>query len=118
VGILSPITAAGLTAEVGPDGQLLVHGSVSKLSQGAMQGLYAYIKTRKQEIIAALSQSGEPGQCETCPAAGFWDYAGYTGKRLCFYDAYFLGKPGRPIPCQDARAQCPRRQETGQEVRP
>jgi DNA primase len=46
--------------------------------------------------------------CGSCPAAAFWDYAGYKGKGLiCFYDAYFRGKAGKPVPC--SACVCPKK---------
>jgi hypothetical protein len=43
--------------------------------------------------------------CDTCPAAGYWDYIG-PGK-WCFHTAYYLGKSGKPIPCKTAQHNCP-----------
>jgi hypothetical protein len=48
-----------------------------------------------------------PGDCETCRASAFWDYADYSGKRLCFHYAVYLGKSGKPLPCEQARKNCP-----------
>ena len=75
------------------------------------------IRSHKQAILGALTKSGEtkkalhqndelkPGDCDNCPAAGFWDYFG-PGK-WCFHRAYFLGKPGNPLMCDTARQSCP-----------
>ena len=50
----------------------------------------------------------EPGRCETCKAAGYWDHPKYTGKGLlCFHYVMFLGKSGYPTPCSEARRACP-----------
>jgi hypothetical protein len=45
------------------------------------------------------------GDCNQCPAAGFWDYMG-TGM-WCFHRAYFLGKAGHPRACDTAKHDCP-----------
>jgi hypothetical protein len=75
------------------------------------------IRTHKLAILGALSRSGEarealhqsselkPGNCDQCPAAGFWDYKG-PGK-WCFHTAYYLGKSGQPVPCDSAKQKCP-----------
>lgn len=52
--------------------------------------------------------TGAPGECESCPAAGFWDFQQYAGQLLCFYRAYYLGRSGRPKPCSQIRSDCPR----------
>ncbi len=46
-----------------------------------------------------------PGNCDSCPASGYWDFMG-PGK-WCFHRAYFLGKAGHPEPCHTARHGCP-----------
>ena len=46
-----------------------------------------------------------PGDCERCPGSGEWDHAGPG--RWCFHRAYFLGKSGQPVHCDDARDRCP-----------
>jgi hypothetical protein len=43
--------------------------------------------------------------CDTCPAAGLWDYMG-TGM-FCFHEAFYLGKSGTPVPCSVAKSDCP-----------
>jgi hypothetical protein len=43
--------------------------------------------------------------CNQCPAAGFWDYMG-TGM-WCFHRVLFLGKAGKPMPCETAKYDCP-----------
>ena len=68
------------------------------------------IKQNKPAIIRLLSSGGgfAPGECEACPAGGFWDYAHYAGQgRWCFHYAYYLGKSGRPTRCDIARHECP-----------
>jgi hypothetical protein len=48
----------------------------------------------------------EKTECDSCPAAATWDYGPYRGKgRLCFYDAYFQGKAGKPAPCSIVKCQ-------------
>ena len=80
------------------------------------------IRTHRQEILGILNQDCEsestpsyarprdnrnilPGNCDSCPAAGYWDYVG-PGK-WCFHTAYFLGRSGRPTPCKTAQYDCP-----------
>lgn len=46
-----------------------------------------------------------PGNCNSCPAAGYWDFMG-PGK-WCFHRAYFLGKAGHPSTCDTAKHDCP-----------
>jgi len=79
------------------------------------------IRTHRQEILGILNQDCEgestpsyarprdnrnvlPGNCDSCPAAGYWDYMG-PGK-WCFHTAYFLGKASRPTPCKTAQHDC------------
>jgi hypothetical protein len=83
---------------------------LSKLAPDKYQRVLSYGKEKKPEIIRALAV----GNCESCPASGFWDYSHYAGKRLCFHYAYFQGKSGRPSPCEIARGNCPlSKQEVG-----
>ncbi len=59
-------------------------------------------RTHRQEILGILNQDCE---CDSCPAAGYWDYMG-PGK-WCFHTAYFLGRAGKPTPCKTAQHDCP-----------
>jgi len=80
------------------------------------------IRTHRQEILGILTQDRESesspsyakprdnqnillGDCDLCPAAGYWDYMG-PGK-WCFHTAYFLGKSGKPVHCDKAQHDCP-----------
>ena len=70
------------------------------------------IQDRKSEFTPSCAGSRDnqnilPGNCDSCPAAGFWDYIG-PGK-FCFHTAYFLGKSGKPIHCNSAQQNCPLR---------
>jgi len=76
--------------------------------------LVSAIKSRKPEIIRALLA----GNCEKCPAAGYWDYAHYAGKMQCFAYAYFFGKSGKPKPCECIRHDCPLKQKEGKPLDP
>lgn len=50
------------------------------------------------------------GDCENCPAAAIWKWGKYANQGLlCFYHAYYLGKPGKPISCSKVRKKCPER---------
>jgi hypothetical protein len=97
-----------------PDGDRIKY----KAPSGVMTPkLIETIRTHKQAILGALSQSGEvrealhrsneltPGDCDQCPAAGFWDFMGPG--LWCFHYAYFLGKPGKPKLCKTAQHNCP-----------
>ena len=46
-----------------------------------------------------------PGDCNSCPATGYWDFMG-PGK-WCFHRAYFLGKAGHPKTCDTVKHDCP-----------
>ena len=65
---------------------------------------------RKSESAPSTAQSGDnrnisPGNCESCPASGFWDWKGPG--MWCFHYAIFLGKSGHPIACHTAKHNCP-----------
>lgn len=50
-----------------------------------------------------------PGNCEDCPAAATWDFGHYARLGLlCFHDAYFKIRAGKPKPCADMGPKCPR----------
>jgi hypothetical protein len=109
MGVLTPIGDAGLTASLTVDGRLQIFGDISLLDKQEAEKLYHYIKQNKHLIIAALSQSSAPGQCESCPAAGYWDNIKYARQgMLCFFDTFYRGKSGKPKPCTSIRSQCPR----------
>lgn len=66
---------------------------------------------RRQKDLVVEYLRGQPGNCETCSAAGFWDgyqtWGFYSG-RYCFHGAYFLGKTEKPRKCDEARRRCPK----------
>jgi hypothetical protein len=43
--------------------------------------------------------------CDSCPAGGYWDHMGQG--MFCFHRAYYLGKSGKPVPCDVAKDNCP-----------
>jgi len=51
--------------------------------------------------------------CSNCPASGTWNYAGYHGKQLCFHQAYYIGKSGKPVVCDIANLNCPKTPKKG-----
>jgi hypothetical protein len=58
----------------------------------------------------ATNATNGKADCESCPAAGYWDgYAvwGLYPARYCFHAAYFLGKTAKPRKCEEARLSCP-----------
>ena len=104
--ILTPLQDMGVTVTLSQTGKLKIQGS--KADPSVVNAAVEYAKTHKSAIIEALSQTGHPGECESCPAAGYWD-GRYSGL-LCFHTAYYLHKSGSPTPCREARLNCPRRQ--------
>ena len=51
------------------------------------------------------------GECDSCPACGYWDgyeFWNMPPGRYCFYSAYFKGKAARPVPIAEARRVCPK----------
>ena len=65
---------------------------------------------RRKELVQEYLR-GLPGNCETCPAAGFWDgYAtwGLYAARYCFHSTFYLGKTAKPRKCTEARLNCPK----------
>ena len=102
---MTPLKVFGVEVVLTPGGGLKLRGS----GQSGPRAV-EYVRAHRAEILAALSQSGRPGECESCPAAGHWDYSTYASLGLlCFHQAFYLGKPGKPKPCQHARADCPRK---------
>lgn len=108
---LTFIKDAGLQASIDDSGGLKLKG-LSRLAPERKNQIIEFARTHKQAILAALSHPGGPSRCESCPAAGYWDYAQYSGHGLlCFYSAFFQGRSGKPKPCSEMRANCPRKDE-------
>lgn len=106
---LTPLQDMGISVSLSELGKLRIQGRTCQLNQSQIEIAVEYARTHKPAILAALAQNGTPGQCESCPAAGYWDYSFYAGQGLmCFHYAYYLGKSGRPKPCAEIRKQCPR----------
>jgi hypothetical protein len=63
------------------------------------------IKNISPYVCAEGDQHISPGDCDSCPAAGYWDFKGPG--MWCFYSGYFLGKPAKPVRCITARQDCP-----------
>lgn len=106
---LSPLEDMGVAIVLTEAGKLRLRGKISQLDKAQFDAAVQYAKNHKSAILEALAQSGEPGQCESCPAAGYWDHSLYAGQGLlCFHYAYYSRKTGRPIPCSVARKNCPR----------
>ena len=101
---LAIITKAGVKASIEPAGGLRLKG-LSRLTIEQKMQIIDYAQNNKPAIIAELTQNGAPGDCESCPAAGYWNYKG-PGK-WCFHHAYFLGKAGHPKSCDTAMHDCP-----------
>lgn len=47
----------------------------------------------------------QPGNCEECPAYGFWE--GRGPEPFCFYEAYSLAKPAKPELAKTRQPDCP-----------
>jgi hypothetical protein len=47
----------------------------------------------------------QPGNCETCRAAGYWE--GHGLDLWCFYEAVFLGRSAPAILTKDRHERCP-----------
>ena len=106
--VLTPLQDLGVIVILSDAGKLKVQGN-NKADQAVVSMAVEYARTHKPAIIAALSQNGSPGQCESCPAAGYWDSSLYAGQGLlCCHNAYFLGKSGKPSLCNEIRKKCPR----------
>ena len=101
---LTIIAEAGVQASIEPAGGLKLRG-LSKLSVEHKNQIISYARKHKHAILAALTKSSATGDCDSCPASGYWDYIG-SGK-WCFYTAYFIGRSGKPEPCKTAQHNCP-----------
>ena len=101
---LAIIAKAGVKVSIEPSGGLRLKG-LSRLTTEQKKQIIDYARTHKPVIISELTQNCVPGDCESCPAAGYWDFMG-PGK-WCFHHAYFLGKSGHPKPCKTAMNDCP-----------
>lgn len=83
------------------------HISIKAPSGTMTPRVVALLKSKKDEIIKAMNPRPKPppGHCEQCPAGGTWEA---KGRGLwCCHDAYFLGKPSKPIPSAEVRSRCP-----------
>jgi hypothetical protein len=52
-----------------------------------------------------LNTDPKPGDCEKCPAHGFWD--GHGPDPFCFYEATFLGKSAKAQLAKTRQNNCP-----------
>ena len=101
---LNIIADAGVQASIEPAGRLKLKG-LSKLTIEQKNQIIHYARKHKRAILEALKKSSATGDCDSCPAAGFWDWKGPD--KFCFHTAYFLGRSGRPSPCKTAQRDCP-----------
>jgi hypothetical protein len=102
---LSVLSDAGIKASIEPSGNLRLKG-LSNLTGEQKKQIIDFAKSYKFDILTALSQGMKPGQCESCPAAGYSDLTG--GGLKCFFTAYYKHKAGCPFLCAEVRRQCPR----------
>jgi hypothetical protein len=54
-----------------------------------------------------LSTDPKPGECEKCPACGYWDKPMSGPGKYCFYEAYFLGKSVKAQLADKRQEECP-----------
>jgi len=101
---LAIIANAGVQASVLPAGGLKLKG-LSKLTIEQKNQIVDFARKHKPSILAALTKSSAPSNCNSCPAAGYWDWKGPG--LWCFHRAYFLGKSGHPVSCDSAKHSCP-----------
>ena len=101
---LNIIVEAGVQASIETAGGLKLKG-LSKLTFEQKNQIINFAQKHKHELIKALTKNSTAGDCDSCPAAGFWEWHG-TG-RWCFHTAYFLGEPEKPISCISAKHDCP-----------
>jgi hypothetical protein len=107
---LAIIIDAGVQASIEPAGGLKLKG-LSKLNIKQKKQIINYARNHKPAILAELTKNSAHGACESCPAAGYWDSGQYAGQGLlCFHYAYFMGKSGKPNPCSEMSAKCPRKE--------
>ena len=103
--ILTPLNDLGVSVSLSDNGKIKL------TSKDEKPEAVEFVRRHREAILAALSQTGTPGQCESCPAAGYWDHSPYAGQGLlCFHTAYYLHKSGRPAPCSQIRMNCPRKE--------
>lgn len=103
--ILKPIRDLGLEIEIAEDDKIRVYG-MDNLNSKSFNIAAEYIRENKPKILNALKSCR--GNCQGCRASGFWDYAKYAGKLLCFHYAVYECKSGRPTPCDEIK-KCPKR---------
>jgi len=99
---LSFLASFGIKVSISTNGRLKLSG-LSKIPPNDVDLAIRYAKKHKNEILTDLKSV--VGQCETCPAGGYWDFHGPG--MWCFHSAYFLGKAAQPIPCETVRGNCP-----------
>lgn len=83
-----------------PDPQLVVP-LLKEIRAHKIQALQ-YLK--RQDLLNPIFKQGE---CETCPACGYWE--GHGPKPFCFYEAVFLCKSSPAQLAEMRRENCPLR---------
>lgn len=84
------------------DGDGLKLSGLSSLTERDAQSVIRYAKSFRERIVEELSNNSS--DFGTCKAAATWDYGPYKDKGLlCFYDAMFRGRAGKPVPCSVAK---------------
>lgn len=101
--ILSITREKGIELKAQGD-QLAYKAPIGALSKELIEQL----RDHKAELLNLLTREKSelsPGECETCPAGGFWDWKG--AGLWCFHSAYFEGKAKKPSQCVEAKRSCP-----------
>ena len=62
---------------------------------------------RAQETDGTLLLDPQPGECDLCPACGYWDKPMSGPGKYCFYEAYFLAKPAKAQLAKTRQEDCP-----------
>lgn len=88
-----------------PGGRVRLRG-LSRLPADQAAEIVEQARQLRAELTEAINNG--PALCEVCPAAGTWPGSAHDAAGLlCFYWPFYEGKPGQPIPCDQARQNCP-----------
>jgi hypothetical protein len=115
---ISFLSKMGLSVTLSSVGKIKLSG-LRGINEKLARKAIKYAKDHKAKILSELTKSKITrsainstrtleilsGDCEKCPAGGYWDWKGPG--LWCFYTAYFLGKSATPISCYSTRINCP-----------
>ena len=86
----------------------------ARMKQRAEEPTTGHMPTSDSAITHAQVTNGtepSPGNCEQCPACGYWDAPLSGSGRYCSYEAYFLGKSAKAKLADHRRGNCPLNEE-------